>query len=508
MDEILTWKEVSDPSLVHLFHAIQHGADGGMPVFYTTAWVWARTFGTGILTLRLYSCVAMCGALLITWRTIRRFYGVFATGFGVLTMWGTSALLLDQNSEARFYGLYMLAVAIAVNLYARLTTEPAPRTRLLLLTTLCQAGLVLSHILGLIYSGLILLALILFDGRRHHLRLELYFRYAVGWLALLVWIPAIRASMAVGKPHGWIEMPSVRGLLTTYLFQNSSLWLSILKDPSHIVLYMVVLCATVLIVFVPLVSIFLLELLRSVPLGRRINPDPESALLLVAYALLSAPLVLFVLSRLITPVFIPRYFLPSGIGLAIVLAAFADRLGADTNLPRSAPRLVWVSIVFFLMISPVLSTLALQPVSLDTFYLDVSRLDSVVPPDTPVVVNWANDFLKIMRYSHGPLTHYYFMLDWPAALVEPTGMVAHYHLMAAYRDNGYYARNIQASHLFLCSHRDFLLLDTEKQSWFKLTIMNMPQFEWRVVDSFDAPGMNRSLIAVHRKTSLAFCNQQ
>src|ERR1700733_13800236 len=50
MDEIFTWKEVSDPSLWHLYYAIQHGADGGMPVFYTTAWLWAKAFGTGVLT--------------------------------------------------------------------------------------------------------------------------------------------------------------------------------------------------------------------------------------------------------------------------------------------------------------------------------------------------------------------------------------------------------------------------------------------------------------------------
>jgi hypothetical protein len=269
---------------------------------------------------------------------------------------------------------------------------------------------------------------------------------------------------------------------------------------------MVVLCATVLVVFVPLVSVFLLELPRSVPLGRRINPDPKGALLLVAYALLSAPLILFVLSRLITPVFVPRYFLPSGIGLAIVLAAFADRLGADTNLLRLAPRLVWVSIVFFLMISPVLSTLALQPVSMDFVYLDVRRLDNVVPPNTAVVVNWANDFLKIMRYSHGPLGQYYFLLDWPAALKGPAGMASHYHLMEAYRDNGYYADNIQESHLFLCSHSDFLVLES-KQSWFELTIAKMPQFEFRVIDSFEAPEVNRKLVAVHRTAPLAFCNQ-
>ena len=109
MDEIFTWKEVSDPSLWHLYYAIQHGADGGQPLFYTTAWLWARAFGIGVLALRLYSSVAMCGALLVTWRTVRRFYGMWATAFGVLFFWGTSGVLLDQNVEARFYGLYMLA---------------------------------------------------------------------------------------------------------------------------------------------------------------------------------------------------------------------------------------------------------------------------------------------------------------------------------------------------------------------------------------------------------------
>ena len=142
----------------------------------------------------------------MTWRTIRRFYGMWATGFGVLTMWGTSGLLLDQNVEARFYGIYMLAVALAVNIYARLITEPVPRPSLLLATFACQAGLVLSHVLGLIYGGLILLALMAFDAGKRRLRLKVYLCYAAGWLALLVWIPAIRASIAVGKPHGWIDI--------------------------------------------------------------------------------------------------------------------------------------------------------------------------------------------------------------------------------------------------------------------------------------------------------------
>ena len=506
MDEILTWKEVSDPSLLHLYYAIQHGADGGMPLFYTTAWVWAKAFGTGVLTLRMYSCISLCGALVITWRTIRRLYGMWATGFGILAMWGASGLLLDQNVEARFYGLYMLLVALAVNVYARLVTEPAHRS-LLLLTTLCQAGLVLSHVLGILYGALILLALIVFDATKHRFRFNVYSCHVAGWLALLVWVPAVRASMAVGKPHSWIKMPSVRDLLTGYLFQSLSPWLSHLRDPAHSGIFMVVRCTTALVVVVPLVSVFFLDGPGSLPLRQRMRPDPGSALLFAAYALLLAPIILFALSHFITPVFVPRYFLPSGIGLAIVLTAFAERLGADTNSPRLAARVAWVSIVVLLLSLPVLSTLSLPPGDVDTSYLDVRRLDNVVPPNATVAVDWANDFLKIMRYSHGPVGHYYFLLDWPTSLKGPIGMVSQYHLMEAYRENGYYADNIRESQHFLCSHNDFLVLESE-QSWFELTIENMPQFEWRVVDSFYAPEVNRKLISVHRRAPLAFCDQR
>jgi hypothetical protein len=223
MDEIFTWKEVSDRSLWHLYSAIQHGADGGQPLFYTTVWLWAKAFGSGVLALRLYSSVAMCAALLVTWRTIRRYYGVWATAFGVLTIWGTSGTLLEQNAEARFYGLYILAVAVTINLYTRLVARPEPSRLLLILAFFSQAALVLTHVLGLIYSGLILLVLILSDTWKRQLRLKVYLSYAAGWLALVVWLPAIRASMAAGKPHGWIPLPRLGTVLNSYFFQATPL---------------------------------------------------------------------------------------------------------------------------------------------------------------------------------------------------------------------------------------------------------------------------------------------
>ena len=54
---------------------------------------------------------------------------------------------------------------------------------------------------------------------------------------------------------------------------------------------------------------------------------------------------------------------------------------------------------------------------------------------------------------------YYFLLDRPAALVGPRASVLDYHLMHAYRADGYYARNIQDRNSFLPSPT-FLVLDS------------------------------------------------
>ena len=510
MDEIFTWKEVSDRSLWHLYSAIQHGADGGQPLFYTTVWLWAKAFGSGVLALRLYSSVAMCAALLVTWRTIRRYYGLWATAFGVLTIWGTSGTLLEQNAEARFYGLYMLAVAVTVNLYTRLVARPQPSRLLLVLTFFSQAALVLTHVLGLIYSGLILLVLVLSDTWKGRLRLKVYFSYAAGWLALLVWLPAIRASMAAGKPHGWIPLPRLGTVLNSYFFQDYLEWLAFLQRHSSDSIFNVARWITELSILVPLCIV-------SWMIVRRILDGPghgsrlANPLLPVAFALLAVPIVLYLLSHLVTPVFVPRYALPSGIGMAIILTAFADVAGADRQSRLRWARLLWTSVVALLVISPVCAALVLRPPQVNAQYMDVQRIDSLAPPGIPLVVGWQNDFSILMRFSRYPQDRF-FLLDWPTALAGGKGFVLDYHLMSAFRKAGYYPQNLQDQDAFLCSHSDFMVLDSHffktsalEPGWFDMVIRNKPQFEWKVVGSIAAPELQRTLIAVHRRAQLPFC---
>jgi hypothetical protein len=513
-DEVFTWRELSDPSLWHLYYAVQHGADGGMPLFYTTAWLWAKAFGTAVLTLRIYSCVAMCAALVVTWRTLRRFYGTWATAFGVLTFWGTSGLVLDENAEARFYGLFLLTVALALNNYSRLIVEPAPKLRLLILSLVSQSALVLSHVLGIIYGALILLGLILSDAARGRFRPRIYLFHAAGWLGLLVWLPSIRASMAVGKPHGWIGKPELEYLFPAYLFAPFEQWFLLLERHSGGARWKMVHHAVEFPMLIVLAVILLLGIRRLFPAEQRTSPDARSALLMAGYLLLSAPLILFVLSYLITPLFLARYMLPSGIGLAIVLADFADARGSDS--PASS-RLVWASVASFLAILPMLSSLVMPPLSSSWQFLDVQRLDHTVPANLAVVTDWADDFAKLMRYPHSPHAHYYFLLDWPAALAGPKPAVTSYHLLSFNRDVGYYSGSIEDSNAFLCSNTDFLVLDThligqdaDGPTWFDQRVREAPEFAWRILDSFDAPYfpvVKRELISVHRREPLPFCKQ-
>ncbi len=497
MDEIFTWQEVNDRSLWHLYSAVQHGADGGQPLFYTTAWLWARTFGSGVLSLRLYSSVAMCAALFITWKTIRRFYPVWPTAFGVLLLWGTSGTLLDQNAEGRFYGLYMLTVALTVEIYARLVARPQPSRLLLVFTFLSQAALVMTHILGLLYSGLILVALILVDTASRRFRLKVYFAYATGWLALLVWWPAIRASIAAGKPHGWITLPKLGQVLNSYFFHTWLQWMLWLRRDTNEWLFYAAHGVADLII---LVALF-------VVISRAIQKkqDSRNPLLLAAAALLAAPLLLYVLSYLLTPVFVPRYTLPSAIGMAIVLAAVADAAKAD--------RRVWLPVILLLLVSPVCSALLVRPPEVNAQYLDVEQLDSLTAGGLPLVVGWQNDFSTLMRYSRYPKERF-FLLDWPSALVGERTMVLDYHLMSAYRRVGYYPGNIRDKDEFLCSQTDFLVLDPHfvnkdalEPGWFDLAIRDTPQFAWRVIAHLDNPQIARRLIEVHRRAPLPFCHQ-
>src|SRR5579859_1564279 len=135
-DEVFSRIELSDRSLPHLMHALLHLGGAGMPLFSLTAWPWARLFGLSDLSLRLYSCAGVCGAFLVLLFTLRRRFSMRASFLGVAFALFACSVVIDQNAEARGYGLYLLLCTLAIAQVLRVIDIPRPSARDLLLLAL------------------------------------------------------------------------------------------------------------------------------------------------------------------------------------------------------------------------------------------------------------------------------------------------------------------------------------------------------------------------------------
>lgn len=459
-DEIFTHVEIGDPSLIHLFRTVPHIGGGGMPLFYLTAWTWARVFGNSDLSLRLYSSVGVCAAFLLLIAMMRRRFSARAAFLGVAFGMFSSLMVVDQNAEARAYGLYLLLATAAVAQALRIAETSRPSARDLALLVLSQAGLVLGHVLGLIYAALIVLALAVADGWQRQFRPKVYLCCMAGWLALIPWVPAILASMAVGQPHGWIPVPTFGSLLTGFscwLF-TALYWPAMQNAPAGLAIAF--LCALACVVGVVWAAVLALQASSS---ARR-------PILLIGMALVLAPEAFFVVSRALQPVFLPRYMIPTAIGIAILCVVWAEqsRIGKGIS--------AWnLSVVILLL--PVMAAAISRPVR-----IDVAEIDQLAA-GRPVVCDWLQDFMVVRRYTAHPALPQY-PLDWLAALQGPRTAVTDFHLMQNYRRQGYWAANLRDASEVL-NRKSFLLLDDADTNWFHTEIGNNPHYTWKLLAQLD-----------------------
>jgi hypothetical protein len=459
-DEVFTHLEIGDPSLLHLFRAVPHLGGGGMPLFYLTAWNWEHLCGASDLSLRFYSSVAVCAAFLLLLTILRRRCGDRAAFLGVAFGLFSSLMVVEQNAEARAYGLYLLLFVVAIRQWLRIAETQRPAARDLALLFLTQAGLVLGHVLGLIYAGLLLLALIAVDAGQRRFRPRVYLCCMAGWLALVPWVPAILASMAVGRPHGWIPMPGFGSFiagLSCWLF-TGLYWPALRNLPLG--LGAAWLCGFTCVA----------GLVAAAVAALRIGPSSRRPMLLLGLTLVLAPIFFFLLSKVAQPVFLPRYMIPSAAGVAILCACWAQESTIGKGSGGGNLGMVLVAL-------PMVTAALLRP-----DLLNVARVDQIAA-GRPVVCDYNRDFNVLWRYTTHP-TRVQYVLDWPAALRGPRASVTDFHLMQNYRRAGYLAGNVRDVSEVL--HRpSFLLLDNSETNWFHLEIENDPRFSWKTLDQLD-----------------------
>ncbi len=465
-DELFGWTFATDPSLWHALRAVGDGADIGPPLMYVVNWLWVGALGSGETTFRAVSALSFAAAVVVLWLTLRRAYPVRAVALGVVTAVLASADTAYQFSEGRFYGLLTLAVVVALALYAASDQEGIP-FGLQVGTTVAHAAVIYVHAVGLLYSGVLLLATVARDATRGRVRVGRYVPILIAWLTFVPWLPAVRRQSDLSKPHPWVSPPNLTTFGNSYLFGISPL------------------------PFVLLLVIALGAIVRAPEREDRLEED--RSLLIAAAALLAVPIAAFVVSHAVAPIFLPRYFVPAAIGWAIVIAHLGQRAEpAHGRITRPLVLGLWTLMFAVLIAKPVGAAITMARSERPG-----TTIDRLVPPNIPVVVGDAINFLAYAHYSARP-AGYYYVLDWAAAMDPHAEREAtmDYKVMDAWRRNGLLSSRIVPEDAFLRDHAQFVVLrDTTVFEWYDYAINGNPRFTTQIV-SKEVPTFGRRGTAV------------
>lgn len=514
-DELYSYYFFADKSFTHMWVAFHDKINNTPPLYFLLGWVWARVFSPTELSLRLFSCVGICIACLIVWITLRRIYNFWSTSIGVLSVFCTSSIILSQNAEARMYGLFLGVCALGLFQYDLLNRISKPTNWRLVSNIFVHAAIVNTHLLGLFYSLAITLSLIFRDIYFKVFRPRVYLSSVLGWLFLAPYIPSFINQSDVGKPRTWIPIPTVRDLIDV-------LSLSLLSFEKITLLSTIKITIVLLIVVISGLQVFLLKSgTHSQPQSNYKNNHSirdEIALLIFAYAFLLVPVLVWIISVTVKPIFWDRYLIPSVFSLSILLALLSSRIiNYVFNKNNFNQRKFYLfrptQIIFFILVLSAI--LLLQPI------ISAKTLQKGELPGTndnkfgyeilPIAIQLSHDFLVRFHYSPERF-RYFFILDWQAAVNHASGLFPpqeYKHLEAIKRNYpNVFQNNIIKSEEFLNMYKNFLVLDDKDYTrkctlekkienlhcsqWLEMRIMNNPHYKVTVLGEIE----NKKLLLV------------
>jgi hypothetical protein len=488
-DELLSYFLLADPSFQHMMAALGDTINNAPPLYFALGWIWTKLFSSSELSLRLFSSLGICAALVITWLNLRRTYSFWPVSIATLSVFCLSGIILQQNAEARYYGLFLAVSALALYDYGRLSSATSDARRFSPATVVTHALMVYTHPFGFLYSGVILLALILHDRWVGIARPSVYLSVLVGWLSFLLWLGPFLNQTALGRPRSWIPPATLRDVIDA---------LTLPRD-----LFLLLLPLSILIFWRSTSD-------RSSSTPRLGLSSGESSLLLVAYGFLGVPLLTWLLSVIFQPLFVARYLMPTLLGWCTVLAALLARLPLPAGVPADTfrPPFRVLRATPVLILTVLTATMLLAPLQFARGFprTELTPLggEQQAGAGLPIAFEFSQTFLQRFHYSRDR-DRYVFILDSDAALDGHSGLFSpgEYKTMEALRRNypALFRDRIVDGADFLRRHRRFLVLDygagcTSSNvvcpQWFELRIAKNEKYSARRLGSVD--GMDLVLV--------------
>jgi len=215
------------------------------------------------------------------------------------------------------------------------------------------------------------------------------------------------------------------------------------------------------------------------------NHRLEKPLLWIACAFSGIPIAVFLISWVTTPLFLDKYLIPTTLVWAIFIAAAAQRVirPALAVLNPSSPLLIrrrdfGISLAMLVL----LATGIIYPVwnanNVAQEALPGSQDARYGYENLPIVVQFSHDFLTRLYYSPTP-NRYFFILDWPSAVDESSGLFPpqeYKQVEALKRQYPRVFQNVIQGETFLAMTKQFLVLtsreydrkcpvESEKRNW-------------------------------------------
>ncbi len=448
-DEMLGWMLLTDPSWHHMVTAWKMGADGGGFAFYLLGRLWLHLFGPSELAYRLFSATGFGLGFVLTYATLRRFYGRWIAAFAIFNTYFCSQPLVLHMVEGRFYGLLVFSLALAVWLTVKLQDYSGrPPAWFYLAVLLAHALLVTSHILGVTYSFFVLAALVTLDRGAKRWRPRIYVTVAVTWLLLLPERAAIHASAQVGKPWFWTTQPTPVHLLGP------------LTGFSPEIVY---------VMFLLTVAIAVTLMRGSESWRARLGEgwDNRRPIYVFTASFLGLALT-YLLEGYVGPVlFVSRYLMPLVILTVFLNAEMLRWIDLRCFLPahvranaRAMMSLRWLGVVA-LVASVLHYDFEHVPPYLIMQKNYTDQLTAMLPKGVPVLIEDGLSFTEIIGRQHNSGVDYLFPLDWEEATrpFAPRLEVTQYNLMDNWRKVGYFSGSIVDLKTFLAKTPSFLVVD-------------------------------------------------